>query len=166
VGEATSTQGQGHVDAVGHQVRVAVLEAQVDLHLGVVRHELQRQRDQHAAPEGHRAADAQLALHLGLAYLDHLVRLGHVVDDGLAFLVVQRAGLGQAHAARVAVEQAHLQPRLHGRDLLGHRGLGGGEFVRDLGEAARLHHAHEHVHGIQSVHGPVSSFIGSYSCVE
>ena len=78
-----------------------------------------------------------------------LLRLAH---DGLALLVVERARLGQADAARVAVEQPHLQPRLGGGDLLGHRGLGGVELARGLGEAAGLHHAHEHLHGQQSVH--------------
>ena len=63
------------------------------------------------------------------------------VHDRFAFLVVQRARFGKADAARVAVEQPHLQARLGGRHLLGHGGLGGGELPGRFREAAGLHHA-------------------------
>src|SRR5690606_41006492 len=87
-----------------------------------------------------------------------LFRSLRVAHDGLALLVVQRARLREAHAAGVAVEQAHLQPGLDGRDLLGHGGLGGVELAGSAREAARLHHAHEHFHRLQPVHGtPPSS---------
>ena len=86
-----------------------------------------------------------------------------VAHDVLALLVVERAGFGQAHAARVAVEQPHLQPRLGGGHLLGHRGLGGRELARRLGEAAGLHHAHEHFHRLQSIHRPM---LATYSAME
>ena len=53
----------GHVHALLHQVDVAVVEAQVDLQLGMLAHEADHQRHHHAPPEGHRSADAQLPAH-------------------------------------------------------------------------------------------------------
>ncbi|MCY1379044.1 hypothetical protein D9M69_667280 [compost metagenome] len=109
-------------------------------------HVLQRQRHHHAPPEGHRRAHAQEALRLVLPQLHDAVGLLRVAHDGLALLVVQRARLREAHAARVAVEQPHLQARLRGRDLLGHGGLRGVELARRLREAAGLDDPHKHFH--------------------
>jgi hypothetical protein len=86
-----------------------------------------------------------------------------VAHDALALLVVQRTRFGEAHAARIAVEQPHLQPRLDGRDLLGHSGLRRVEFARRFREAAGLDYAYEHLHCQQSVH---ASMLASYSALE
>jgi hypothetical protein len=141
-----------NVDALGHQIGVAVVKAQVQLHLRMPGHEVQRQRYDDATAEGHRGAYAQQPLGLALAQLHHVVGLLHFARDGFALLVVERARFGQAHAACVAVEQAYLQARLDRRDLFGHGRLRGGKFARRLGKASGLHHAHKHLHCQQSVH--------------
>lgn len=46
------------VDALRDRVRIPVLEAQVELHLRMQGHELERRRDHDAPPERHRTADA------------------------------------------------------------------------------------------------------------
>ena len=53
------------------------------------------------------------ALRMALTQAGHVVSVFHITHDGFAFFVRQRAGLGEADAARIAVEQAHFEPVLH-----------------------------------------------------
>jgi hypothetical protein len=77
----------------------------------VLGHVAQHQRDQHAPPEGHRRIDAQRAAAAGLRQAGQAFGVLHLAQDGLAALVVERAGLGGRDAARGAVQQARARWR-------------------------------------------------------
>ena len=149
------------VDAVLHQIDVAVVKAKVDLQARVFGHVAQHQRCQHAAPEGHGRVDAQRAGGALLHQAGQVLGVFHLVQDGLAALVVQRAGLGGRHAAGGAVQQPRAQVALGLGHGLGGGGLGGAQRERGLAEAARLHHPHEHLHDLKAIHG--ASSLSGYS---
>ena len=131
---------------------MAVLAAQVDLQLRVLADELDQQRCQHPPPEGHRGADAQLALYLRLRLQRHVVGLLHLVGDAPAMLGIQGTHLGHRNALRRAVQQTRAQVLFQLGDLLGDAGLTHTQVDRRLAERSQLHHADEGVHGRKFVH--------------
>ena len=108
-------------------------------------------------PNATEVRDAQRAADAALQQRGQVVGVLDLVRDGLALVVVQRADLGRAHAARRAVQQARAQALLHRGHGLGGGGLGDAEVGRGLAEAAGLDDADEEGDGGDAVHGPDGS---------
>ena len=120
------------------QVRVAVLQPQVELQARVLAHHAREHRQQELAPQHDGQVHPQQAGHffggagsLGL----QRVELG---EQALAALEQALAVGRQAHLARGAVEQLHLERLLEPRDGLGVGGGDGAQLARGRGEAAVL----------------------------
>ena len=152
-GIGQAPHADGDVDALLHQVHVAVLEDQLDLQARILAHEAHDQRHQHAPPEGHRGADAQPALHLGLQQRGHGLGLFDMVGDELALGVVQAADLGGRHATRAAVQQARAQLLFELGHELGGRGLAHAHLGGSLAERAQVDHANEQFDSEKAIHG-------------
>jgi hypothetical protein len=142
----------GDVDALLDQIDVPVIETDVDPHGGVELHEAHHQGHQHPAPEGHRAADAQAALHLRLHQRGHRLGFFDMVRDELALLVVQLADLGGRDAVRGAVQQPGAELRLQLGHQLGGRRLADAQVGSSLAERAQVHHADEEPDALDAVH--------------
>jgi hypothetical protein len=91
------------------------------------------------------AAQAGDGLELGL-------RVGQAREDDVGVVDEHAAGVGQSHAARVALHQRRAGLPLEGRDLLGHRGLRVGEGVGRGRERALRGDLAQHAHATHIKH--------------
>jgi hypothetical protein len=137
----------------------------VDLHpqLGVARHQLARHRPEVVGAELVGRGDAQGAGHR-LALRQRIgVRLAQAVQQRADAVVERLAGLGQAHAARGALEEPRLQGGLEARDRRADAGLGTLHGLRRGGEAAVFDDVAEDV-VVVPVHGRMI-VLGFEQCV-
>ncbi|MCY1176160.1 hypothetical protein D9M73_164220 [compost metagenome] len=141
------------IEAVARQVAVAVVELQLDLHLGILGRELQQQAIEEGFPQRHRYR--------------HPHRAGHVVlqaRQGLAGpldLHYQRLGLGQqrstgggqAQAAGGTLQQHHGKLRFQLADALGQLAFAATKLLRRQGKTPRLDQHRERRQVIHLAHG-------------
>ena len=119
--------------------RVALAEARD--RLGHDRRPGAREGGQAQAP----AAQAGDRLELGLG-------VGQAGEDRVGVLDERAARVGQAHAARVALDERRARLALQGGDLLGDRGLGVGQRVGGGGERTAGGDLAQHAHSADIEH--------------
>ena len=116
VGEAA--EADHDVEALGHEVDVAIVELERELEGGMGVCEIGERPAQVAAAEVHRDAHAQVAPQLGLELGHRLLGLGEVRQDRRHALVQGAPGVGQRDPARGAMQQARTEALLEGAQLL------------------------------------------------
>ncbi|MNT23611.1 hypothetical protein D3C72_1590340 [compost metagenome] len=142
------------VVALADQVDAGVLQVQLQPQVRVARHEGGDVRRDAGQREGQRRAHAQHAARARAHGRQRGVGLVQVVEDAREPLHVGRAGLGEAHAARGAVDQPHLQVRLQLGDVLADGRRRQPQLPRGAGEAARRGGGAKDLEGGEMVHGP------------
>ena len=93
-------------------------------------------------------------MRLGAIVAPDVHRQFELAQRRLAPFIIERAGLGDGHAARVAVEKPAIQRLLDRGDVLGHGRLGHGEVVGGARKTAGLDDPHERPHARQPIHPP------------
>lgn len=120
------------------QVELVVVEDEAQFHLRVEIYELVQPLGEPGRAQAHRRGDAQGARRLFPAVcqpgLDRLQLHEHFARGAVQHLAL----FGEQQAARVAVEERHLEIMLQRADLAAHRGLAHVERVARVGEAAGL----------------------------
>lgn len=134
---------QGHVDLAADHVHRLVAQVHVQAHFRVACVELAQQRRDPGDADGVGRAEAQPAAGPALQLAHRALGLVQLAGDVLAVLVVHAAGLGQAQAARGAVEQLRAQARLQLLHLAAEGGLGQAERPGRGRETALFDHLDE-----------------------
>jgi hypothetical protein len=104
------------------------------------------------APEADRSRDPQPACQLLLAAPERSFGLRDLRDQAPRLVEIVFTFFGQCKRTRGSRQQPRAQLALERRDLFAHRALCRVGLVRDRGKAARFHHAHESLHGLQLIH--------------
>ena len=81
-----------------------------------------------------------------------LFRLVHIGQDVDATFIQTAAGVGEIHAAGGTAKQLHPKPLLQFGDTPADSGLGDPHALGSGADAARLHHPHEGLHGLEAHH--------------
>lgn len=144
---------QGQVDAFGDQVLAAVLQEQFQAQVRITLEKSRNGRGQAGEGEGQRGVDPQQAAGALLHRSERGVGGLEIVEDALQALPVDFAGLGQAHVAGGAIDQAHLEVRFQLGDVLAHGGRREIHLPGRGGEAAIRGHGAEDLEGGEVIHG-------------
>ena len=139
--ERSLTSAGSRVGGLERELDGRVAGAEARDRLGHDRRPGARERGQPQAP----AAEARDGLELGLG-------VGQPGEDRVGVLDERAAGVGQADAARVALDEAGPGLALERGDLLGDGRLGVGEGVGGGGEGAALGDLSEHAHAADIEH--------------
>ncbi|MNS62640.1 hypothetical protein D3C72_957090 [compost metagenome] len=104
VGIGQGTHAQGEIGLAGDQVQLLVAHVHVQADLRVLRMELAQQRRDPGDADRIGHGEAQPAAWARLQLADRAFGFFKLARDALAMLVIDRAGLGEAEAARGPVQ--------------------------------------------------------------
>jgi hypothetical protein len=96
---------QRHIDALLHEIDLAVIEHDVQTELGMLREELRQQRNEANAGKGDGGADAQSSLQPGAGAARSEFRLVSLLDRALGAFEITKPRFGWGQSARRAREQ-------------------------------------------------------------
>ena len=145
---------------VADEIDAAVVEREINLELRMRDEEVRDRRRQVKQPKRHRRRHFQRTLKFALQAARHLFSLDDIVKDAAGPLVIGLPGLGQAQAARRAMEEARSQSGFERPDPSADNRLGKPEPLRGAGETGGFDDAHEDGHILEKAHRvPISRTI-------
>ena len=120
VGLVEIAQAECDIEAVLQQIRTAVGQHHVELHLRIEQGVFAEGRGQSFNAEGQRRGDTQQAARLVRRLFGKAFGVGHQAEHFQAALIIDAAEFGQALAARGALQQLHAEPLLQRAQMIAH----------------------------------------------
>ena len=131
-------QPDGQIVTILHEVDVPVGDIELQLDLGIGRHEAWQQGHQTVVGIDGAHADAQHSSGVALAAGDGPLGLGDLLERLLALFPIELPVMGEAHAAGGAMEEFDAEPGLETLDGAAHRGGRYPQYLSRGGKAAKF----------------------------
>jgi hypothetical protein len=129
---------QRHVDPLVDEVDIAILQPQVERHLGVFLDIVVDGRRQRRLPEIARRRNPQQAARLGRLVGDRRIEVIELLQQCAGFAIIGLACLGEAQLARGAVHQPHAQIIFEVGHIFAEQRLGASMLPRCSGKPAGI----------------------------
>src|SRR6267378_571248 len=143
---------QPQIDALLHEVDLAVVEHDFQIEVRVLCEELRQQRNEVNASECDGGANAQSSLQPGAGTTRGEFRLVGLLDRALGAFEITESCLGRRQSACRAREQLDAQKAFELRDRLRDRRLADAKLPCGAGEGSGLDHPDESLHRSQAIH--------------
>jgi hypothetical protein len=147
-----------------HHRRIGDADVDVEGDARVLLPESRDDGGQHLRGQCRRCGQVQVSRQLAVVLRDLGVGLVDVVQDGAQPLGIRRTDVGDHQPARGPLQQPCAQVRLQVGDQAGDDGGRQVERPRRGGEASLLHHAAEHTHRQEAVHGRSRAAVAPEDC--
>ena len=138
-----------HIERLGHQIDTAWGQVEFERDAGIVPREIADDRREVKRGEVDRERNPQDTARLLNHRAELFVREPCLVDDSLASLIIELAGLGELDLARRAMQQPQADRLLQLADTSRQRGVWHAESLRGLPKTPGSGHLHEQRHVVQ-----------------